>query len=400
MDRRTSRRPQYRQAMRADRDLQGRAVLQADGGERREPAVDAFAGRAVHPDAVLWGAPDEVLAQPARLWGEREARATTAAANGAGSDLSETPVITAWAGTSHLSVSSAGDAHRATRPSLGQRHHIYPSTARIYLSGSDPGLVQSIRFSVGSVGFVRERLLSNGAAMGLAERMSRNLQHRSGGTVHQRGVHEGVGGVRNHDQHGWAGTSDGQYFCGAAVAQREVRRGLCEGLRGGVRGGEEFRELFFVLQSGSSASGFGISNTGSDVLWKRPRAAKTGDATGQSSPRSSLLGDAGAKFFCGKRRDGGKKGKKSKRERNGGLWKLTPPMEIRKQRGFPPRLEKSLAKSARLFHSSHRPHSQDRFTTCFGQRSTLERPLFCLKNGEHLSQLYGNSGVLRRGSAF
>src|SRR6516165_3369402 len=121
MDRRTSRRPQYRQAMRADRDLQGRAVLQADGGERREPAVDAFAGRAVHPDAVLWGAPDEVLAQPARLWGEREARATTAAANGAGSDLSETPVITAWAGTSHLSLSSAGDAHRATRPSLGQR---------------------------------------------------------------------------------------------------------------------------------------------------------------------------------------------------------------------------------------------------------------------------------------
>jgi hypothetical protein len=61
MDRRTSRRPQYRQAMRADRDLQGRAVLQAVGGERREPAVDAFAGRAVHPDAVLWGAPDEAL---------------------------------------------------------------------------------------------------------------------------------------------------------------------------------------------------------------------------------------------------------------------------------------------------------------------------------------------------
>ena len=44
--------------MRADRDLQGRAVLRAGGGERREPAVDAFAGRAVHPDAVLWGAPD------------------------------------------------------------------------------------------------------------------------------------------------------------------------------------------------------------------------------------------------------------------------------------------------------------------------------------------------------
>jgi hypothetical protein len=37
-----------------------------------------------------------------------------------------------------------------------------------------------------------------------------------------------------------------------------------------------------------------------------------------------------------------------------GLWKLTPLMEIRLPRGFPQRLEKSLAHYARLFHSSHR----------------------------------------------
>jgi hypothetical protein len=44
----------------------------------------------------------------------------------------------------------------------------------------------------------------------------------------------------------------------------------------------------------------------------------------------------------------------AKKERKEGLWKLTPPMEIRKERGFPPRLEKSLAQ-ARLFHRSHKP---------------------------------------------
>jgi hypothetical protein len=164
----------------------------------------------------------------------------------------------------------------------------------------------------------------------------------------------------------------------------------------GVRGGEEFRELFCVLQSGSTASGFGISDARSDVLWKRSWAAKTGDATGQSSLRSSLLCDAGVKLFCGKRREGGKKEKRSKKEKNGGLWKLTPPMEIRKQCGFPPRLEKSLAKSARLFHSSDRPHSSDRFRICFGQRSTLERPLFCLKNGEHLKDLISQRRGLGR----
>jgi hypothetical protein len=37
-----------------------------------------------------------------------------------------------------------------------------------------------------------------------------------------------------------------------------------------------------------------------------------------------------------------------------GWWKLTPLMEIRTPRGFPPRLEKA-AHYAWLFHSSHQP---------------------------------------------
>jgi len=47
--------------------------------------------------------------------------------------------------------------------------------------------------------------------------------------------------------------------------------------------------------------------------------------------------------------------KTEKSRKQSSLWKLTPLMEIRKERGFPPRLEKSLANDARLFHSSHRP---------------------------------------------
>jgi hypothetical protein len=61
-------------------------------------------------------------------------------------------------------------------------------------------------------------------------------------------------------------------------------------------------------------------------------------------------------LFCGKRGIGTKKEKSGKKERNGrDLWKLTPLMEIRPERGFPQRLEKSLAKNARLFHSFPRP---------------------------------------------
>jgi len=93
---------------------------------------------------------------------------------------------------------------------------------------------------------------------------------------------------------------------------------------------------------------------------------KTGDAMGRPSWRSSFLGDPGATFFCGKLGRGTKKEKSSKKERTKGLWKLTLLMEIRKERGFPQQLEKSLAKDARPFHSSHRPHNnKDLFTVTY-----------------------------------
>src|SRR5260370_16940955 len=60
-------------------------------------------------------------------------------------------------------------------------------------------------------------------------------------------------------------------------------------------------------------------------------------------------------------------------------------MEIRKERGFPQQLEKSLAKDARLFHSSHRPNNKDLSIMFCRQRSTLIRLNFGPKDGEHLT---------------
>jgi len=49
----------------------------------------------------------------------------------------------------------------------------------------------------------------------------------------------------------------------------------------------------------------------------------------------------------------------------------------------PPRLEKDLAKNARLFHSSHRPDGGYKLTNLFRQRSTLRSLIFCPNNGGH-----------------
>jgi hypothetical protein len=116
----------------------------------------------------------------------------------------------------------------------------------------------------------------------------------------------------------------------------------------------------------------------------RLRRDKAGYAAGRPSWRSSFLGDPGTNFLCGKLERGTKKEKSSKKERKEGLWKLTLLMEIRKERGFPQPLEKSLAKDARLFHSSHRPNNKDLSTIYCRQRSTLRRLNFGPKNGEPL----------------
>ena len=116
----------------------------------------------------------------------------------------------------------------------------------------------------------------------------------------------------------------------------------------------------------------------------RLRRDKAAYAVGRPSWGSSFLGDPGAKFLCGKLERGTKKEKSSKKERKEGLWKLTLLMEIRKERGFPQQLEKSLAKDARLFHSSHRPNNKDLSILYCRQRSTLIKLNFGPKDGEHL----------------
>jgi hypothetical protein len=112
------------------------------------------------------------------------------------------------------------------------------------------------------------------------------------------------------------------------------------------------------------------------------RREKATYAVGRPSWRSSFLGDPGTEFLCEKLERGTKKEKSSKKERTEGLWKLTLLMEIRKERGFPQQLEKSLAKDARFFHSSHRPNNKDLPTIYCRQRSTLRRLNFGPKDGE------------------
>src|SRR6267143_5502490 len=70
------------------------------------------------------------------------------------------------------------------------------------------------------------------------------------------------------------------------------------------------------------------------------RREQTGGCCRSTGSGSVALRHSWREIFCGKLGIGRKKEKRSKKERNGSLWKLTPMMEIRSQRGFPQRLGK------------------------------------------------------------
>ena len=381
MDRSGPRGSQHRRAMRADGDFASRFLLHTGSGKPGEPEADALAGRAVHAHTVLWSASDDVLARRAGLSGERQEGAKATTADGTGSDLSEAAAIAARSWTSDLSLSSAWLADRAAEPSLGERHHLYPPAPRVYLPGGHPRLVQPLRSGLGGVHVDGECFLFGGAGMGLADGMPGNFQHGPGGTIHQRGFYWATGGERHHHQHGWTGTSDGQHFRGATMAQCEVRRSVSPRLRAGRGCGEQPEKVFLVLQSRASASVVGLSDAGHDLLWKSKMClsrAKTGGAMSRARCESSLLGVPEAKFFGRKaalskirprsgRRNAFRK-RRASPEMGVGEGVQTPPLPLQPHPCFNSRAEKD-----------------EFWFTHSGQRSTLERPNFCLNNGEHLT---------------
>ena len=75
---------------------------------------------------------------------------------------------------------------------------------RLSVFGGDHGLAQPPGAVVASVQHDGRRILHRGVGGGAGPVwQTRDLQHRSGQSVHQRGVHPGAEGCLRADQHGW-----------------------------------------------------------------------------------------------------------------------------------------------------------------------------------------------------
>jgi hypothetical protein len=242
-------------------------VLRTARRERTESKVDAAVGRAVHEHAILRRAQDDGCAQQTRLCRQSETSPATTAADGTGGDLSKTEFVEARSWASHLSLPVAPRRHHAAQSGVVDRHHIYPAAHGFHLSGRGHGLVQPLRTELGNLDEPRRGILLLGSGPCLAAWSSRHFQHRSRCAIHQRLIYRSTGSQEYLDQHGWPGTRPGQCFRRAAVANRQIRRRLSQGLQRPTRRAAKSAGVLQLLQWPASSSSTELSNAGSRLLW-------------------------------------------------------------------------------------------------------------------------------------
>ena len=164
-----------------------------------------------------------------------------------------------------LPLSASGPKDRRAPSGLVRGHHVYPRVQRVFVPGVGDGLGQSVRPVVAVVQHPGQRVLCRGSGKGALARGPDDLQHGSGGAVHEPGVHRAGAGRP------WARCSmDGRGRCLDNVFIERLWRSLkyeavyLPGTGGRIRGVTGDRGVDGVLQRGAAALGAGWADpTGS-----------------------------------------------------------------------------------------------------------------------------------------
>jgi len=199
-------------------------VLRTDGDrERRQPAFDASDRRVVPSTAVLWIPTDHALAQRAGMGSERKTRGAADADYEFAGDIAGSAYEQATSAEHDLPVSSERPANQCSERGVVCGYHVYSAHARIHVSGGCDGLVQSVRFGLGTFQHAGRSFLRGGFDQGDGRaRAAGNFQYRSRLSVHGGGIHRRVETGRSTDQHGWSRPGIGQRVCGTVVAIGQI----------------------------------------------------------------------------------------------------------------------------------------------------------------------------------
>jgi hypothetical protein len=357
-------------------------VLRASRRERAESGTDAALGRAVHPDAFLWRAENDRGTPQSRLCRQSETSPATTAADGPGSDLSETAAVEACTWPSHLSIPAAQCCDHAAGSSVVERYHVYPATSGVHLSRCGHRLVQPVRAQLGNLDEPGCNILLLGIGPRIASRLSGNLQHGPRSAIHQRCIHQPAGSRKYPDQHGRPRPGLGQCFRRAALADGQIRRCLSQGLQRSSRRGAQPWIVLQVLQSTAAASSVGLSNARSRV----PRSVENKDAASRQLLLMSFKGMRKSIRMMEASTNAADASAHLSDEFPAG-YSLTRCSPAELVSASPAGVNDAVAHDQlRGFLNNDRTRTEKR-TQFHRQQSTLTGHFFCPKNGETLNQL-------------
>ena len=258
---------QYPSAVRPTWGKPQRFVLHTGGAERGGSPGDEAYRRAIHADAVLRFSANDGPSEDAWYRSQPQAGAAFDAADGARGHLPEAAPVRELPAAQGVSLLAARGRREQSGPGVEYGYNLHPVAAWICVLGGDPGLVQPVRAHVAVIEHAGCGVLPGGAG-GCAERTTTagDFQQRSRGAVYKPGFHGPVGAGCDPDQHGWAWARVRQYLHGAAVAKRQVRRGLHKKLRRRAGSTAGLKSVLSILQPRASAPGTGLSDTGSGIF--------------------------------------------------------------------------------------------------------------------------------------
>ncbi len=219
----------HRPTVRACRSAARQFLLRTPGRNGREFAVHAAHRRGIHAASLLRDAAHDRMAQTGRVSRQSETGEPFDVAHGSGGDLSRPP-LEPGRRIEEIPVFIGEFEDRPPQSGVVYGYNLHSTENGIRVFDSGNGLVQPLRVVLESVDEFGGGILPGSPGRRLEAGTSGDIQQRSRRPIYQPGLYRAVGKRERANQHGWTGPRVRQYHDRTAVAKRQIRRGLFEGL--------------------------------------------------------------------------------------------------------------------------------------------------------------------------
>ena len=249
MDRPMSHTSYHKQAMSAGRAEPLELLLHTSPGRKPgEPGFDEKDRQNIYKQTFLWVASYYKGIDQKGLQSQSQTCRASYASYGHTRGYTGSTYQQTSSGTSCISISFEESQDRWAGPGVVCRYYVHTDAAGSFVSHGDHGLVQQICPGMAAFQQSGKLLLCRSFEKDSGETYTGHIQHRSGISIHEQGFYRSAFGPGYPDQHGWTWPGSRQHLYRTSVVEREVRRGIPQGLRDCCGSPQVSCTVFYILQ--------------------------------------------------------------------------------------------------------------------------------------------------------